>query len=98
MLEPADGRVSEASLCAVAAIDPHRAGVSIFGRRGELALDGVSAIGPEAFAVMRREFAEAVANGTSHPLDVLRGLHLQRIIDSAETQLNARPTTAQATI
>jgi len=41
---------------------------------------------PEAFATLRREFAAAV-RGRPHELDVQRGLHLQRIIADAESQL-----------
>jgi predicted dehydrogenase len=36
------------------------------------------------------EFAAAVASGTSHELDVHRGLHLQRLIDHAASQLSTR--------
>jgi predicted dehydrogenase len=90
LLEHEDGRVSEASLCATAAIDPHIAGVTLYGRDGALEIDCASAVGVEAFAVLRSELAEAVTSGRSHPLDVRRGLHLQRVIAQAEADLYAR--------
>ncbi len=40
-----------------------------------------------AAATIRREFAEAVAGGASPPLDVHRGLHLQRLLDAATRSL-----------
>jgi predicted dehydrogenase len=40
-----------------------------------------------AAATIRREFAEAVAGGVSPPLDVHRGLHLQRLLDAATRSL-----------
>ncbi len=79
---------SEASLCATAALDPQRAGLELFGRNGVLEIDCASAVQPEAFATLRREFAAAV-RGTPHSLDVQRGLQLQRIIAEAESQLAA---------
>lgn len=89
LLEHADGAVSEASLCGVAAVEPHVAGVSVFGAAGALSVDCGPAVGPEAFATMRREFAEAVGTGVGHSLDVQRGLHLQQVIAWAEADLAA---------
>jgi predicted dehydrogenase len=40
-----------------------------------------------AAATIRREFAEAVTGGVSPPLDVHRGLHLQRLLDAATRSL-----------
>ncbi len=86
LLDHESGRPSEVSLCATAALEPQRAGVELFGRTGALEIDCVPAVQPEAFATLRREFAAAV-KGTPHPLDAQRGLHLQRIIADAESQL-----------
>jgi hypothetical protein len=36
---------------------------------------------------MIQEFAEAVVRGNSHELDVHRGMHLQRVLEAAETDL-----------
>ena len=87
LLEHEDGRVSEASLCAIAGIEPQVATAAVYGPTGALSIDCAATIGPEAFAVLRREFAEAVAGGTGHPLDVQHGLHLQRVIAAAEADL-----------
>jgi predicted dehydrogenase len=89
LLEHQDGRVSDASLCATAGVEPHVAGVAVYGPTAAHSVDCAAAVGPEAFAVMRREFAEAVAGGTGHPLDVQRGLHLQRVIAAVEADLDA---------
>jgi predicted dehydrogenase len=45
--------------------------------------------GPDAFETMVAEFADAVERGTPHELDIERGLHLQRLLDAAETDLLA---------
>jgi predicted dehydrogenase len=87
LLEHEDGRVSEASLCATAGIEPHVASAAVYGATGALSVDCAAAVGPETFAVLRREFAEAVAGGAGHPLDVQRGLHLQHVIAAAEADL-----------
>ena len=86
LLDHEGGRASEASLCATAALDPQRSGIELFGPTGVLEIDCASAVQPEAFATLRREFAAAV-RGRPHELDVQRGLHLQRIIADAESQL-----------
>lgn len=88
LLDHEGGEVSEASLCGVSALESQEAGVELYGRDGMLEIDCASAVGAEAFATLRREFA-AVARGGSHPLDVHRGLHLQRIISSAEAALES---------
>ena len=88
LLEHEDGRVSEASLCATAGIEPQVASAAVYGPTGALSVDCAAAVGPEAFAVLRREFAEAVTDGTGHPLDVQRGLHLQQVIAAAEADLD----------
>jgi predicted dehydrogenase len=87
LLEHDSGSVSEASLCATASVDPPVAGVAVFGREGTTEVDCASAVGPDAFTVLRREFAEAVTSGRGHPLDVERGLHLQHVIAAAEADL-----------
>ena len=87
LLEHEGGAVSEASLCATAAIEPHRSGVELYGRGGVLEIDCAAAVGPEAFATLTAELAATVRSGEDHPLDVERGLHLQRLIADAERQL-----------
>ena len=90
LLDHEGGRVSEATMCAVAGVEPQRAGVEVYGPDGVLEIDCASAVGVEAFVTLRREFA-ATVRGEPHPLDVGRGLHLQRIIAAAESQLSASP-------
>jgi len=88
LLEHEDGRVSEASLCATARIEPPVAGAAVYGPDGALSVDCATIVGPESLGVLRREFAEAVAGGTGHPLDVQRGLHLQQVIAAAQAHLD----------
>ena len=90
LLEHEGGAVSEASLCATAKIEPHVAGGAVFGAGGSARVDCTTAVGADAIATLRREFAAAVTSGKPHPLDVHRGLHLQRVIADAEAQLNSR--------
>ncbi len=88
-----NGRISQAALSATT----KQAGglmVEVHGLEGKLSLD-VSAFSPEKsaaeFATAQRtilsEFAAAVRSGTSHELDVHRGVHLQRLIEDASHQL-----------
>lgn len=87
LAEHEGGAVSETSLCATAAVEPHRAGVELYGPSGVVEIDCVGAVGADAFATMRAELAAAVRSGGGHPLDVHRGLHLQRLLHHAEVQL-----------
>jgi predicted dehydrogenase len=87
-LEHADGAVSQAAVCASAAVTPHRAGVELYGREGVLEIDCVKEIGADTFRTLRRELVETLRTG-SHPLDARRGLHIQRLLESAEEQLRS---------
>ena len=89
LLEHEGGAVSEASLCATSGLQPHRSGVEVYGATGALDIDCASAVGPDAFATLAEELATMVRTGEGHPLDVRRGLHLQRILADAEAQLTA---------
>ncbi len=89
VLEHLGGTTSSASLCATTPIDPSRAGAELYGPRGVLEIDCTGAVDASAFATMRHELAQAVARGGGHPLDVHRGLHLQRLLHDAEQQLLA---------
>lgn len=86
LLEHEGGVTSDVSLCATADVNPQRAGVELYARSGVLEIDCASAVDADAFVTLRREFAAAV-RGAQHPLDVHRGLHLQRVISKAEAQL-----------
>ena len=87
-LDHESGVTSTATVSGHVALDPHRAGVEVCGPSGVLEVDCASAVTADAFATLRRELAAAVAGGTGHPLDVHRGLHLQRILGEAECQLD----------
>lgn len=87
LLDHEGGAASEASLCATAAVEPHVAEVKLYGRGGAITVDCATAVTPDAFVTLASEFVETVRAGGGHPLDVQRGLHLQRIITDAESQL-----------
>jgi predicted dehydrogenase len=87
LLEHASGAVSEASLCGTASVEHDVAGAAVFGAAGSADVDCAAAVGPDAFATLRRELARAVTSGDGHPLDVHHGLHLQRVIAAAESEL-----------
>jgi predicted dehydrogenase len=87
MLEHANGRFSEASLTAAAQVDAARAYVEVFGGGGTAEIECEAAAGRDAFETMFAEFAQAVAQGTPPALEVQRGLHLQRVVEEAETDL-----------
>jgi predicted dehydrogenase len=87
LLEHAGGRYSEASLCATAAVEPDRAEVEVFGPGGVAGVNCADATGPDAFATMVRDFVTAVEHHTPPVLDARRGLHLQEVLDHAETDL-----------
>ena len=91
--EHENGRVSQAALSATSNQDGGLM-VEVHGLAGRLRLDiaGFSKETAEAeFATAQRrivaELAEAVRTGVPHPLDVHRGVHLQRLIQTAADQL-----------
>lgn len=79
----ASGAVSELALSGVAPIEPTVFRLDLYGEKGALAFDAVAASVEEPWAEFRRRFAEAYRSGRSGPLDVRRGLELQRLIDRA---------------
>jgi predicted dehydrogenase len=87
MLDHQVGRFSEASMSATAAPEIFRADVEIFGAGGGAALDCTRASGPHVYRTMYREFADAIQNGGAPALDTRHGLHLQRVIESADTDV-----------
>jgi predicted dehydrogenase len=86
MLDHQVGRFSEASMSATTAPAVARAEVEIFGPGGAAVVDCTAASGPEAYRTMYAEFAEAIQQDRAPKLDVQHGLHLQRVIESAETE------------
>jgi predicted dehydrogenase len=81
------GKYSEATLYATGQEGVHRAEVEIFGSSGTAEVDCSDVVDAEAFATLYRDFAEAVQKGVAPALDAARGLHLQRAIEAAETQV-----------
>jgi len=74
-LEHQVGRFSDASLYALAEPGVRRAEVEVFGPGGAATVDCTRVDTAEALGILYREFAEAVS------------LHLQHVVESAETQL-----------
>lgn len=89
-LEHEGGAVSESALCSHTALAPSRCRAELYGESGVLEIDTSTAVGPAAFATLQAELAAMVRTGRAHALDVGRGLHLQRVIEQATTELTAR--------
>jgi predicted dehydrogenase len=87
MLEHEGGRFSEASMSGTASPDTTQAEVEVFGPGGSAAVDCAAAVGPDTFHTMIQEFAAAVGSGKPHELDAGHGLHLQHLLDAADTEL-----------
>jgi predicted dehydrogenase len=92
--EHENGRVSQAAL---SANSNQTSGlmVEVYGLDGRRTFDSGAFTAEQTAAefagAQRRilaEFAAAIASGTPHELDVHRGLHLQRLIDDAASQLS----------
>jgi predicted dehydrogenase len=81
------GRFSQASLYAGVTKGPDVAFVQVTGPRGSAEVEALGAVGPDAYPEMVAEFARSVADGRSHHLDIEHGLHLQRLVEAAETDL-----------
>jgi predicted dehydrogenase len=80
------GAVSEASISMQCPMDGFDAGVSVATDAGLFEVDFAAAITPAVFERVADEFV-ATVRGTPHPLDVHRGLHLQRLVDQAQRTL-----------
>ena len=74
-------------MSATVAPEVFHADVEIFGPGGEATLDCSQASGPHAYRTMYREFADAIRSGGTPALDARHGLHLQRVIESADTDV-----------
>jgi predicted dehydrogenase len=86
-MEHQGGRFSESSLDEPPGADRDVAQFEFFGPHGSVDLDCSVATGPAAYATMFAEFAAAVRAGEPHELDVSRGLHVQRAVEAADTEL-----------
>jgi len=76
-------------MCCRAAIES-RTEVELFGPNGILVLDGRTGSRTQTFATLRAEFAEVARTGASHPVDVQRGLHLQRLLAAAGASIDPK--------
>ena len=61
--------------------------VEVSGPRRTADVETLGGLGPSAYQRMVAEFAGTVADGRSHGLGIEHGLHLQRLVESAETDL-----------
>jgi predicted dehydrogenase len=87
LLEHQSGVASEASLAAHSNVDPFRAGVEIYSAEGVNELDAATAVSPATLVTVVDELIETVGGGSPNGLDVHRGLHLQRVLEDAFSQL-----------
>lgn len=86
LLEHENGLASEISLSSYTGVVPARNGIEVYTRAGALDLDVADPFTPDTAATIGNDFA-ATAAGTPHPLDVHRGLYLQRFIEQATNSL-----------
>jgi predicted dehydrogenase len=86
LLDHQGGATSEASLTAYSPIEPARAGAEIYTTEGVLEVDTVG-VSASAMPTIVDEFVDTVRTGRAHPLDVHRGLHLQRLLAEAGDDL-----------
>lgn len=87
MLGHENGRVSTATLSMHTPTQPAITDFAVHGPHGFLAFDA-SGDATERYAVLLDDFVRLVENDTAeHPLDVRRGLHLQRLLGRVTDQL-----------
>jgi len=86
LLDHEGGATSEASLTAYSPSEPARAGVEIHTADGVLEVDTVD-VSASATTTLVDEFVASVRAGRPHPLDIHRGLHLQRLLATAADDL-----------
>ncbi len=84
----ADGVVSQSSLSGMIGLHRPETTVDLFGPEGVHHYDTAGIDHGECWPLLRREFAAAVRTRRSHELDVRRGLHLQRLLDTAWRSLS----------
>ncbi|HVW40668.1 MAG TPA: Gfo/Idh/MocA family oxidoreductase [Amycolatopsis sp.] len=76
------GATSTVTLSLRLPVRPTVVEVAVYGEHGFRALGRKPGAGPECYTALLDDFAAMIATGTtSHPCDVRRGLHLQRILD-----------------
>jgi predicted dehydrogenase len=88
LVEHEGGLASEASFCCIAGgLEQQQCGAEIYGPDGWLGIHETEMVDADTFVTVARELATLVREGGPHPLDIQRGLHLQRLLEDAETQL-----------
>jgi predicted dehydrogenase len=85
----ATGATSTASLSGSCALDVPRAGAEVYAPDGVAEFDVLGALDGGTFTTMLDEFVQTAA-GAPHPLDVHRGVHLQRLLEQARDDLERR--------
>jgi predicted dehydrogenase len=78
---------SESTLGSSSTIDHDEAVFEFVGADGKTSVDCSDAERTADYATMFAEFANAARTGEAHALDVNRGLHIQRVIEAADTKL-----------
>jgi len=85
-LDHETGAVSDASLTGISPVGSPRAGVEVHTSDGVYDVD-TAEFDPSVLTTVSDEFVESATGTGTHPLDVTRGLHLQRLITRAATDL-----------
>ncbi len=88
LLDHEGGVTSELSLSAHLAFDSPKMGIEAYSASEAIRFDG-SGLGPECMATMRAEFAAICAGGESHPIDLARAVHIQRVLTAAIDDLRS---------
>ncbi len=91
LVDHASGVATEASLTGWSGT-PMSAGVELHTADAVYSLDCATAAGPDTMATIAAEFAHAVRTGEPHPVDVHRGLYVQRWLHAALDDLGRHPT------
>jgi predicted dehydrogenase len=87
MLGHRSGATSVASLSLKLPLMPTISSIDVYGEHGHREISGRATPPLDCFAVLLDEFVQLVDSGqTSHPCDVHRGLHLQRILHAARAK------------
>lgn len=89
LLEHESGLVSDASLSITSNVHPARAGVEIYDELGNCELDMSGPPSSETLTTLVDEFIET-ARGVSHPIDIHRGIYIQRLLMRASDELEHR--------
>jgi predicted dehydrogenase len=90
IVEHESGATSTASLSLTLPIQPPIAELTVYGEHGARSLPRGDTSAQDCFAALLDDFVAMVGSGTTeHPLDVRRGLHLQRVIALARERAGA---------